>query len=283
MIYLSKEARALNIKMLSVSITFLTSLLSSSLVVLYSVNESMKIQEPVNKEKRIGPNQSDTVDYQTKIQGVTAIKQYPELPTGCEATTIAMMLNWAGIDIRKEDVAKALPKEPIPTYQNGEYIGGNPNVGFLGDPFSENGYGVLHEPVLHLLNQYLPEKAMNLTGTSFEKILSTVDLGIPVMVWVTRNLKEPILSDTWRDPRGNNIRWFTPQHTMLLTGYSQNEVIANDPETGLTTRYPRNLFQKRWIQMGSQAVAIFPSKHELVVHVRDNFERGEPSSRNTRY
>ncbi|MFC4769873.1 C39 family peptidase [Effusibacillus consociatus] len=250
----------MNLKILSASITLITSLLSLILVFLFTNNESNKFEDDTNPSKSFQRYETHTKQGQKKIEGVPAIPQYPELPAGCEATTITMILNWAGIRVNKEDIAKDIPKEPIPDYRNGKYIGGNPDAGFLGDPFSESGYGVFDKPVITILNQYLPGRALNLTGTSFEKILSTVESGAPVMVWITRHLKEPTVSDTWEDSNGKQIKWLSPQHTMLVVGYSQTEVMVNDPQTGATVSYPRDLFEKRWTQMGSHAVSVVPQK-----------------------
>ncbi|MDR1449660.1 MAG: C39 family peptidase, partial [Propionibacteriaceae bacterium] len=66
---------------------------------------------------------------------VPYLSQLPELPTGCEATAIAMLLQYAGLDWSKLDVADALP------------VSGDPNRGFYGDPHSWNG-GVIYPAAL---------------------------------------------------------------------------------------------------------------------------------------
>ncbi|MFC4769089.1 C39 family peptidase [Effusibacillus consociatus] len=230
--------------------------MSVSAVTLYYSKQATVSQANLNQGNNAGSNGTNSNREGRVISGVPTLSQYTELPTGCEATTISMLLGWTGIQVTKEEVARTIPKEKVPVYQNGKYIGGNPNAGFVGDPFTGNGFGVLHLPVMEYLNQYLPNVATNLTGTSFENILWTVNSGRPVMVWITRNLAESYVSLTWNDEKGNRIQWRAPQHTVLLIGYSHTEVIVNDPETGGTTRYPRELFQKRWIEMGRQAVTV---------------------------
>ncbi len=74
--------------------------------------------------------------------------QYPDLPTGCEVTSLSMFLSWA-VDALKLDftpeqidkmaLAKQIDKEPIPHFDpklSGQQItevGGNPNRAFVGN------------------------------------------------------------------------------------------------------------------------------------------------------
>lgn len=52
-------------------------------------------------------------DYE--IPDVPVLSQNPELPTGCEATATTMLLQWAGVQVNKSEVADALPKEDMPS------------------------------------------------------------------------------------------------------------------------------------------------------------------------
>ena len=90
-----------------------------------------------------------------EIRDVPVISQFPELPSGCEITTATMLLQWAGINIDKQDVAKAIPKGPLPAIRNGSLQGGNPNRVFVGNPFAKSGFGVYHKPIAELINIYL--------------------------------------------------------------------------------------------------------------------------------
>ena len=45
-----------------------------------------------------------------KIQNVKCIAQNPELPRGCEVTSLAMMLNYNGINVSKMELAKEVKK-----------------------------------------------------------------------------------------------------------------------------------------------------------------------------
>ena len=96
------------------------------------------------------------------LSNVPFIQQLPELDRGCEVTSLAMMLQYAGITVDKMKLANEIKK--VDFMKDG--VRGNPNEGFVGNiyTFSESGYGVYHGPLFQLAKQYLPNKAVNLTG-----------------------------------------------------------------------------------------------------------------------
>jgi len=199
---------------------------------------------------------SDPVNRQ--IAGVPVIGQYPVLPTGCEATALTMLLQWAGVHVTKEAVADTLVKEPLPYDHEGTRVGGHPNRAFVGDPYTEESFGVFHRPIAATLEAFLPGQAADHTGLSFEELLALIDSGRPVVVWATIDLREPQWVDRWADhlDPATSIDWQSPEHCMILTGYTATAVIVNDPHTGQTEQYPRELFRMRWEQLGRQAVTI---------------------------
>lgn len=193
-----------------------------------------------------------------KIEGVPVLYQYPVLPTGCEATALTMLLNWAGVDVTKETVADGLVKEPDPFERDGKLVGGNPHRAFIGDPYDKESYGTFHEVIATALEGYLPGKARDVSGLSFKELLAHVEAGRPVVVWATIELKEPRPTDLWEDihDSGTMIQWRSPEHCMTLVGYGEEVVVINDPHTGKQEHYDRDLFRLRWEQMGRQAVTV---------------------------
>jgi len=194
-----------------------------------------------------------------EISGVPIIGQMPELPTGCEATALTMMLVWACLSVTKQDVATRLPKQPVPYTKDGTMYGGNPDLTFLGDPFTVNGYGVFHSAIAKLLDSYLPGNALDLSGGSFNNVTAAIDNGSPVVVIITNHLNEPRISHQWvnideGEPR--IINWLIPEHSVLVVGYSDTEIIVHDPNTATRAVFDRGLFELRWEQMGRQAVAL---------------------------
>ena len=106
--------------------------------------------EARNKDNR--PYESDNEDYAVvaeKLIDVPAICQYPELPTGCEATAAAMVLQYYGINITAEDFAAGWLVCDAGFYSiNGLQYGPDPNEVFAGDPFSEYSYGCYAGPIV---------------------------------------------------------------------------------------------------------------------------------------
>ncbi len=64
------------------------------------------------------------------------------------------------------ELAEKVKKDHTPqTVSNGQIHFGNPNDGFVGSMYSfkEPGYGVYHEPIAELAENYLPGRIKDLT------------------------------------------------------------------------------------------------------------------------
>ncbi|MGG5252618.1 C39 family peptidase [Neobacillus sp. SM06] len=191
-----------------------------------------------------------------------AVSQFPELPRGCEVTSLAMMLNQAGIQTNKMELAEKIKKDPTPLkIDNGQIFYGNPNDGFVGNMYDLNqaGFGVYHKPIAELANSFLPGKIKDLTGASFEEL--TTHLSDGRSVWVIINTSFKKLDDnqfqTWDTPTGK-VKITYKEHSVLLTGYDKQFVYFNDPLSGeKNKKAPLKEFADAWVQMGSQAITYF--------------------------
>jgi uncharacterized protein YvpB len=188
-----------------------------------------------------------------------AINQLPELPRGCEVTALAMLLQYAGVDVDKMTLAEEITKNTT-AYEvvNGTIYYGNPNEGFVGDMYSLEGpgLGVYHKPIAELAEKYLPGAIVDFTGSDFDTVKEQLSDGRPV--WVITNSKYQELSDesfhTWVTPSGT-IDITYSEHSVLLTGYDEDYVYFNDPLTGeQNKKAPIDDFNASWVQMGSQAI-----------------------------
>lgn len=194
------------------------------------------------------------------IQGVPVYGQYPELPSGCEATAVSMVMRWAGAQVTKVDVANATPRQPLPYWQDGVMKGGDPHKGFVGDPFVEKGsFGVFAKPMVAVVNKYLPGRGVDLSGKSFAELLQVIDSGRPVAAWVTNYLKEPTVNARWTTAEGRTITWRTPEHVMTIIGYNDTQIIVNDAADGQVRSYNRARFQYVWETMGRHALTVAPA------------------------
>ncbi|PGM60031.1 hypothetical protein CN947_19665 [Bacillus cereus] len=190
------------------------------------------------------------------IEGVPFIKQLPELPRGCEVTSLAMLLQHKGVQVDKMQLASEIYR--VPFEQDG--LRGNPYEGFVGNIYtkSEQGYGVYHQPIFTLAEKYVPEKVINLTGREVQDLYKVISSGSPV--WVIANTTfKPLSEDsfeTWNTSSGEvKITYY--EHSVVVIGYDQNFVYMNDPLANNPRKaVPRAEFEKSWEQMGKQAIAI---------------------------
>ncbi|MGN4446350.1 C39 family peptidase [Bacillus cereus group sp. MYBK79-1] len=193
------------------------------------------------------------------LPNVPLIQQLPELDRGCEVTSLAMLLQYAGVKADKMKLANEIKK--VDFMNDG--VRGNPNEGFVGNiyTFSESGYGVYHGPLFQLAKKYLPSKAVDLTGKSIEEIYESIKSGQPV-VMITNATFAPLDEDeftTWETNSGDVSITYN-EHCVVLIGYDEEFVYIRDPlEDSLDVKVPRGNFEKAWVQMGSQAISYMKS------------------------
>ncbi|HLQ71349.1 MAG TPA: C39 family peptidase [Bacillota bacterium] len=191
------------------------------------------------------------------INNVPTICQHPEMPTGCEATALTMLLNWGGKKVSNHDVVKNLPKGDSVKLIDGEWRGGNPTIEFVGDPYGDEGnFGVFEGPILKTIETIMPGKGVDLTGRPFEELLDIVRSGKPVMAWTTIEQQTTFHSKTWKDKDGNTIKWYRYEHAVVLVGFNEETVFVNDPTTGKEEQYDREQFERNWASMGKRAVTL---------------------------
>lgn len=196
------------------------------------------------------------------ILNIPLINQLPELPRGCEVTSLAMILKYIGINVDKIELAEQVKKDLTPYYidTDNRIHYGNPYDGFVGDMYDKNrnGYGVYHGPIVELAQEYCGEAAIDLTGLEFEEILYMVERGNPV--WIITNGSYNALSDSdfviWHTPTGL-VKVTTRLHSVVITGFSEDKVYINDPlRNNKNIKVDREEFKKAWEQMGNQAMTI---------------------------
>lgn len=201
----------------------------------------------------------ETVVHQTpksavKLLDVPLINQMdsPRLYNGCEVTSLAMMLQYHGYVATKNELADKTPRVPL-NYENGQK--GNPNDGFVGDMEDGPGLSVYHGPIHDLAKQYVGDKAIDLTGKSVDTLYNYVSKGLPVWIITTANFVPVNDFKTWNTPSGKVDVTFSV-HSVVITGYDKNNVYINNPYGQKNQKLNRELFEKAWIQMGSQALVI---------------------------
>jgi len=213
------------------------------------------------------------VTNETKIGGIPVISQWPNLPTGCEATSLTMLMNFFGTNLTKEQVVSMQPSGPNLYRVNGVLYGADPNKEFIGSPYDSHSFGIYHQPFIPILEAYFPGRSENLSGGPVSNLYSTIDSGRPVLVWATVGMVQVTPGIKWTLEDGTVFQWKNGNHALLLVGYTDTQVIMNDPWTGKEEYYNKAAFEDRWIAMGKQALTV---KAEIVktpsIYYKDVFE-----------
>lgn len=118
---------------------------------------------------------------------VPVIYNEPELPTGSEVTSLAMVLNYLGFDADKQVLAKSF----LPCAERGEATF---SQAFIGSPFESDGMGCFAPVIAETAQRYLSSQGSGrtvkvLNADSFDDVLLRVASGHPVIVWVNSNLE----------------------------------------------------------------------------------------------
>jgi uncharacterized protein YvpB len=225
-------------------------------------DEQQSGNPPEGEETGIGQPEEPVIERLPSIRlQAPLILQYPELRSGCEVTSLAMLLNYSGLKIGKMDLARLMPRDPTPIRWNTDgsiRSWGNPNTGFVGEVTGKaKGFGIFHGALLELLKQYQPG-AVDLTNRAWEDIEAHVSSGVPVIAWTTINFVDPNNWVVWDTPIGP-LRTTFVEHAVLLTGYDDNYVYVNDPLGGAAgKRIDKQQFIRTWQALGTQAISYHP-------------------------
>lgn len=229
---------------------------SNSLEFLINENKEIPNSTIYNNNSIIWTN---NVEYKDSILlEVPCIRQLPELSKGCEVTSAAMMLNYAGYDVDKITLAHEIDKDDTNYYvKNGIAYYGDPSKGFIGDMFTnKRGYGADHVPIYKLLKNYI-DTTIDITNSDFDSIYYYLNINSPVWVITNTDLKKLNENEfyTWQTPENKTIRATNKEHAVLIVGYDQDYIYINDPlYSEVKRKVKKQDFIEAWEQMGRQAV-----------------------------
>ncbi|MGI6176390.1 MAG: C39 family peptidase [Christensenellales bacterium] len=193
---------------------------------------------------------------QSNMLYVHNIEQQPELPAGCEITSLAIALNYVG----PYNAGRMLLAEKY--LKTGPVGSTDYRKAYVGNPKDRTGHGCYAPVIVDAAQRFIEdvggtEKVVDLSGCDAWELYETVAEGHPVIVWATIDLREPSTSATWIID-GEALTWVYPLHCMVLVGYDleADTVTMCDPLKPGYTAYDRALFEKRFEQLESQAVVI---------------------------
>lgn len=183
---------------------------------------------------------------------MTNIRQNPQLPTGCESVALTMVLKYYGFHLSKTTIASSY----LPKSGSGNFV-----TKFAGSPFSPNGAGIYAPGLKDTANKYLKAKkssrrAYDLTGIDFDDLYRFVESDIPVIVWNSMYMWNPVPSFS-RRALGRSWTFFRYEHCVVFCGYNKNtgKVLINDALSGLVWRSAKS-FKRIYNKLGKMAVVI---------------------------
>lgn len=192
---------------------------------------------------------------------VPFIHQLEETPliNGCEVTSLAMLLNYYGVDVSKNTLAEQIATVPV-EYEDG--FKGDPNEGFVGDMSDDLwAMGVFVSPIAELANQYVPTGYAVVASeeTNLDDLLEQVTAGQPVWTLVTVDFIPPQNDDykLW-STRNGDLYLTANIHAAVITGFNDTYIYVNDPLENKNRSVSRKQFEKTFNEMGKQSLYFTP-------------------------
>lgn len=189
-----------------------------------------------------------------------ALDQTQKWPTGCESVTAVMLLAALGCPVTVEEwVENAIECRPF-YEKDGALCGPDPREYFAGRPEEPSGMGCYPPVLVKGLARCLGGgyRVLDATGAPMERLLKSLDSGIPVPFWATIGLKEAIEGPSWRLENGETFTWRSNEHCMLLVGYDEESYWFNDPLNAANgpVAYPKALVEQRHAEQYGMAVLV---------------------------
>lgn len=196
------------------------------------------------------------------IENVPLIAQNPDYPTGCEAVTTVMALNFFSEQITVDEfIEDFLDKDDTFYTLNGVLYGPDPNEVYVGDPRKVNSLGCMSPVIEKSLVKFFGsnERVKRYSKVSLESLCAKyVDNDVPVIVWATTAMIPSSSGLKWKTQTNGMFTWPKNEHCMLLVGYDERNYYMNDPYRGELVAYPKQKTETRYKELGSQAIVIEP-------------------------
>lgn len=189
------------------------------------------------------------------INGFRTVMQEPELPTGCEITSLAQTMQYYGFKADKVELSDVFMIKDYDGYYTMDEV-------YLGDPHTDYGFGCNSSVIVSTANDYFEYTgsdwyAEDLTGITLEEVFYQVEQGRPVIVWSTIDQIESSLSFIFTLGCGEDFYFNYYQHCLTVYGYDYEKgiVYAADPLEG-NVEYDLERFGRIYENMGNQAVIL---------------------------
>ncbi len=228
----------------------------------------LSIEDPLFLSDAAPSGGTDSVPLAPVHLDVKPLAQDPLLPNGCEAVSMTMLLQYAGVKADPVDFAvDFIPRAEI-TKSGGVRFAPDPEQAYIGDPRSEHGGWYCFEgPVIEGANRLLRAggidglSAQVLESASYYDLWCCLSSGCPAAVWMTTDYGAPRLSETvtFQLPDHSTLTPFANLHCVVLTGIENDRFYLADPLHGALSVSAEQFFSV-FEAMGSRAVILAPNR-----------------------
>lgn len=194
---------------------------------------------------------------------VQPVLQQPQLPNGCEAASLATLLEYNSVSVDLTALGEDYLLRQSFTYSGPNRYGPDPEQAYAGDPASASGGWYCFEgPIIEAANAWLRDQGSDLraeseTGADLDRLGQLLRQGTPVAVWFTQDYEQPRFntSFTWTLPDGSTYTPYGNLHCVVLTGMDESQCYLADPLQGDSV-IGRDQFERIYTAMGSRAVVL---------------------------
>ncbi|MEE1086986.1 MAG: C39 family peptidase [Schaedlerella sp.] len=190
-----------------------------------------------------------------------------DFPTGCESVSTVCVLQYYGIDINVHQFIKDfLPCDTF-YWKNGILYGPNPHEFFVGNPYKKASLGCYADVIMKALNKLKRKGISGIGKLSFQKISHAtleqlkqdyINKQIPVILWVTIQMKESFDGMQYHLEDGTLYTWKAQEHCIVLCGYDEENYYIMDPlADGKIVGYQKESVEKRYREMGMLGIVIY--------------------------
>ncbi len=211
----------------------------------------------------LGSLVSEQITGGSSILTVQPVLQQPALPNGCEAASLATLLEYNGYSVDLVSLGvDYLPRQSF-TYSGPYRYGPDPEQAYAGDPASSSGgWYCFERPIIEAANAWLQDQGSELraeseSGADLDRLEQLLRQGTPVAVWFTQDYEQPRFntSFTWTLPDGSTYTPYGNLHCVVLTGMAETQCYLADPVQGDSV-IERDRFERIYTAMGSRAVVL---------------------------
>lgn len=203
-------------------------------------------------------------EYRIKVKHYT---QSEEMPTGCEIVSTRMVLEYYGMDkFSYSDLLSHVTRCDLKVSKDGKLYGKSPFEAFIGNPKENSGFGCYPPVIMNMIEDFDFDilYAEDTSGLPLDFVAQTyVTQDIPVLMWVTIEMRESYLTDSWylTDENGkitkNKYYWRAEEHCMVLVGYDEKYYYFNDPLSDKNTvKFEKSLAEKRYDEVGRYSMIV---------------------------